>query len=359
MATRLINLLGVGTCVEDDLLEGPDNPKGLWESASLMDLNDRLLAQLGCDWSCPRPLESGWERRAPLDGLQREAEELFPRVIPDEQWVWKDPRNCLLLPFWLERLDVRPVIVLVYRNPLEVAASLQLRNGHGKLHALALWERYVRQSLAAAAGLPALVTSYSELLSAPLDWCEQVRELLGGVGVPTRPADEPHVRAFVEAGLRHQEFDTAAIADDPAFSASQRALYAALETLDGRHEAFSPPDLPPETPSTEALFAERRIAYRLQRELDALHTAQAQLEERLGSLKNAHAALEEHVSSLAGENEGLRGALAALESEKDDLADLLTAVTRSRSYRYTAPARAFHARAHRWLGRVRPNTRSS
>jgi hypothetical protein len=341
VATRLINLLGVSTCVEEDLLDGPGNPTGHWESASLTSLNERVLHQLGCDWSCPPRLAAGWQRRAALDGLREEADELFPRVMPDEQWVWKDPRNCLLLPFWMERVDVRPVVVLVYRNPLEVAASLQARDGHGKVHALALWERYVRQSLAETRGLAALVTSYERLLEAPLEWCEEMRELLGDLGVRTDPPSQRDVQAYVEAGLRHQELPAEAIGHDADVSAAQRALYAALESLDGRHDALLPPALPPETPSTEAVLEERRNASHLQRELDALQT----------QLQAAQTAHEERLSSLTRETEDLAEALAAVESEKAGLADLLTALTRSRSYRYTAPARAIHAWAHGLLRR--------
>ena len=53
-ATRLINLLGIETCVASDLLPwARDNPRGHWESRSLNDFNDRILARLGCDWTLP------------------------------------------------------------------------------------------------------------------------------------------------------------------------------------------------------------------------------------------------------------------------------------------------------------------
>ena len=42
-AARLVNLLGIPTCVEEDLLlKTEDNPRGYWESATLTGLNDRL-----------------------------------------------------------------------------------------------------------------------------------------------------------------------------------------------------------------------------------------------------------------------------------------------------------------------------
>jgi len=53
--------------------------------------------------------------------------------------VWKDPRNCLTFALWVGVLEVDPVVLLVYRNPLEIAASLRVRSGEAKVYALALW----------------------------------------------------------------------------------------------------------------------------------------------------------------------------------------------------------------------------
>ena len=67
-AARLVNLLGIPTCVEEDLLlTTADNPRGYWESATLTGLNDRLLDALGCDWTCPVELTAGWEADLALE----------------------------------------------------------------------------------------------------------------------------------------------------------------------------------------------------------------------------------------------------------------------------------------------------
>jgi hypothetical protein len=166
---RLVNLLGVPTAVEHDLPKPTsDNPKGFWESSSLVAFNTRVLTAVGSETGCPLALERGWERDPRLSVLRRQAPQVFAEVFPTAPWVWKDPRNCLTFAFWTSVLDVEPVVVLVHRNPLEIAASLRVRNGEDKAYALALWERYVRQTLAALAGLPVFVTSYETLLAEPL-----------------------------------------------------------------------------------------------------------------------------------------------------------------------------------------------
>jgi hypothetical protein len=161
-------------------------------------------------------------------------------------------------------------VVLVNRNPFEITASaLRLRSDQGRIYALALWERYLRQALTQMAGLPVLVTDYAKVLSAPLAWCEQAHTFLTGAGVPARAHRDSDVLAFIDTDLRHTEFTRADFLDDPDVSDAQRGLFVTLAELEGRHEAFSAPVLPDETPTTEALLTERRRALQLRHELDS------------------------------------------------------------------------------------------
>ena len=126
-ATRLINLLGIETCVASDLLPwARDNPRGHWESRSLNDFNDRILARLGCDWTCPVPLGRLGGRSGSRSPEGRGACRLRAG-LPDEPMGLEGPRNCLTFRFWARCLDVEPVVVLVHRNPLETTASLAAR----------------------------------------------------------------------------------------------------------------------------------------------------------------------------------------------------------------------------------------
>src|SRR5262249_39909797 len=53
-------------------------------------------------------------------------------------------------------------------------------------------------------------------------------------------------------------------------SDAQSELFASLEKLAGSHAAFSLPDLPEETPTTDALLAERRNAFRIKAQLESM-----------------------------------------------------------------------------------------
>lgn len=266
-ATRLINLLGVRVPRDEDLVPpSAKNPTGYWESMSLVAFNTRVLAAVGSDMQSPVVFEPRWEDDWRLNGLRHEAREAVRQAFPTAPWVWKDPRNCLTLSFWRSVLDVRPVVVLVNRNPLEIAAcSLRARGDNGKIYTLALWERYLRHALGQIRALPVLVTNYGQLLSAPLAWCEQTQAFLTRAGVKCDRHRDSDILASVDTRLRYAEFTRAQFLGDREVSDAQRALFLALERLQGSHDEFSPPVLPAETPTTEALLAERRRALQITR----------------------------------------------------------------------------------------------
>jgi len=258
-ATRAINLLGVSTAIEEDIVQPRlENPKGYWESASLVEFNTRLLSAVGSETGYPAVLQSGWEQSPRVVELRDVARSVVERVFPIEPWVWKDPRNCLTFAFWASVLDVRPVVVLMNRNPLEIAASLHVRDGESTVYSLALWERYVRSALGAITGLSVLVTSYEDLLSAPHAWCQRTEGFLNAEGVATSGRGDADLLDFVDVELRHARFTRCDVLDDAVVSDQQRALYLALEHLVGSYSHFSSPSIPPESPTTEALLAERR-----------------------------------------------------------------------------------------------------
>ena len=112
------------------------------------------------------------------------ARSAFVRAHPTEPWVWKDPRTCLTLSFWRHAL-VRPVAgIVVHRNPLDIARSLEQRNHMDPEYSSALWMRYMRLLLEQAGGMPLLVTGYDGLLEDPVGWSDAVRNFLGDLGMP-------------------------------------------------------------------------------------------------------------------------------------------------------------------------------
>lgn len=256
--TRIVNMLGIAIVEGNDRLEPDDhNPSGYWESKALTHMNRRLIAGLGGEDIVPGPThEPAWEKDEGLAGLREEARILVERVQPRSPWVWKDPRTCLTLPFWVEAAGVDPIVVLIHRNPVEVADSLARRDNAAEVLGLALWEHYNRAALTNAAGLPTFVLAHDELIDQPRAVAGKLAAFLRDQGLDVEdPSSE--LEAFIDPGLHRSRRNTPTRG---ALSAEQIELEAVLKRLEGPHGALAPPRLSAETPWVEPLLdLERRI----------------------------------------------------------------------------------------------------
>jgi hypothetical protein len=232
--TRLINMLGVPLTVPGDLLlPGPDNPAGFWESSVAVAVSNTLLERLGGDVFDPPELAHGWELAEPLAAVRWEARETLARVLSGDAWVLKDPRTCLTLPFFRAVMEVEPVIVMPYRNPLEVARSLDARNALPSGKAMGLWARYVRSSLDVTDGLPISVHGFEDLVADPVRHAERLRGFLDAHGLPVRDIDGAmlrEVKAFIRGALHHHRRPVDAFRR--AGTEEQLALYDRLVTAE-------------------------------------------------------------------------------------------------------------------------------
>jgi hypothetical protein len=256
--TRALGLLGGSL--------GPSESLGkFWENQRMRRLNERLLEEFGGGWECPPVLPEGWldapavraevaEGRAALAGFGRAP------VI-----VWKDPRTCTTLPFWLPLFDEPPVLVVVYRHPVEVAGSLRTRNQLGPAHSFAVWERFNRDALVNAVGHPTAVVRYVDLVEAPSGTMRRLVDALAGWGVEL-PNDPETTDMELAPGRRHHQSDAVDVFDDPISTPSQRELFGLLGELPPASDGFVLPGAPPEPSplSTEMLelAAKARFAHR-------------------------------------------------------------------------------------------------
>lgn len=249
-----------------DSLKGASriNEKGFYEQLPLRRLNDQLLERLGGSWAGPPELQLGWATDSDLDDLREEARRCVVATYPEAPWVWKDPRTCLTLPFWRTCLKTEPVALIVLRDPASIIASMCARERMTEAYALALWERYMRNVLLGAAGLPVLVTEYRELIEAPGAWTRTASAFLTRHGVSCS-SDVAAVESFVEPGLCHHPSDD--LTSLPLASSPQIELARALTALGGPHDRLEPPPLPAESLPTQWLLAERRRADEVEREL--------------------------------------------------------------------------------------------
>lgn len=160
----------------DDLFGGSeDNPDGYWEHRRFVALNERILDALGGAWDCPPSAPDRWWRAPEIRALREDADALTAEFPYAGCWGWKDPRNSLTLPFWL---DVVPQlrVVICLRDPSAVAESLKRRAMLSARLSLRLWHTYNARALAAAPADAVLVVDYDRMLRDP---ASELRRLLG------------------------------------------------------------------------------------------------------------------------------------------------------------------------------------
>ena len=221
---RVVDLLGVPLAADGLLDPAADNPAGYWEPVDLTVLNETLLLRLGGSWQAPPPLELTAHAGHVLRDRIPEARERFRALHPTAQWAWKDPRNCILLPFWSAALDERAVAVLAHRHPAEVVASLG-RRGVPPERALPLWEHYLRSALFASRDLPRIVVDYGDLVARPDQGIRRLAAFLSSEGMAL-DGEEGVARAVasIDAGLHRRRAEESSL----ALSAATRDLVATL-----------------------------------------------------------------------------------------------------------------------------------
>jgi GT2 family glycosyltransferase/glycosyltransferase involved in cell wall biosynthesis len=181
-----------------------DNPKGFWEDLDVVEFNDQLLKQLDSKWDFPALL------------IDKNLDQRFKSAIPDAKQLLsnkmeasnmlaiKDPRISLLLPFWekvFRSMSINVAYILVYRNPVDVAASLEYRNGFGSADSLDLWYLYNFACLRVLGG-DFVVVDYHKMIHSPEEQLGRIGRALGVSSVDKGRTDE-FIKRYVDKSLCH------------------------------------------------------------------------------------------------------------------------------------------------------------
>jgi len=177
------------------------NEEGFWEDADLVELNEQLLHKLDTHWYTVSPDLAKVDWSGELFSSQREqAMAILDRGFGDGALeAVKDPRLCVTLPFWLslcETLQIATSVCVINRTPLEIARSLQKRDGFPIGYGLRLYCAY-RRLIATNVSANAVTISYDQLLANPVAIMQQLAQLL-----PLSPQQEPLANA-VRSELKH------------------------------------------------------------------------------------------------------------------------------------------------------------
>ncbi len=323
-----------------DLMGATDaNPTGHWENLNVWRVNENILRRLGGNWFDPPGEElqiaaRGWAAPQLLTVLERIVDD-----AGDAPVALKDPRFGVMLPLWGEIIDDHLHPVLVIRDPIEIALSLQQRDGTPTTFTLAAWQlhmtavlRHLHQRLVTVASYPQLVgsTEHAQLIVGST--VSHLRDDLAGriTDHALKTPDPALHRNHVSFGDHEQQM-----------SVRQFELWTALASLEPGDQRI---DLP-------AHLLECGPAV-----LDTLHaeTERQTTTERLLAAEQSWAAERERSETLSIEHAADRARCAALNVEVADLSAQLEAAKANRrraehslqsiqgsaSWRVTAPLRA-------------------
>ena len=228
--TQLINLLGAD--IARDLIPAkPDNIRGFWESARVMAIHDDLLNAMGSksDPFDPVSLRPGWQETTQA---QRAKQQLMDQVDSEfagsSLFVIKDPRISRLLPLWmgvLQTLGIDVVIVIPFRNPLEVAASLAQRDAVSLPKALLLYlQSYLDIELATRSKRRAFVR-YDSLLHDWRTFQNKLDEISDMRLSPLSHTTTAEIDKYLTADLYHQRFNREDLLSNPGVPTIMVELY--------------------------------------------------------------------------------------------------------------------------------------
>ncbi|MEM8805752.1 MAG: hypothetical protein AAGF01_06975 [Cyanobacteria bacterium P01_G01_bin.38] len=211
--TRVLNLCGVSLPKTLMPPQAGNNETGFWESSKVMLVNDELLAYLKSSWDDLSVLPEGWQKPEEIKPYREKLTMTLENEFSASQlFVLKDPRICKLLPVWLEvlaALEIAPYFVLPIRHPLEVAASLERRDGLFKAHSLLLWLQHFLLAERATRQFKRVFVSYDSLLK---DWSDVVRTISAELNLDLmhfETLNRDEIDHFLNPGLRHHK-----LADD-------------------------------------------------------------------------------------------------------------------------------------------------
>lgn len=197
-----------------------ENPKGFFENQEIVSFNDRLLRHISLSWdSLGFIWEENFEKELFKD-LFFEANDILSENFSNSSfWAIKDPRLCILLPFWQRVIhhfySCEISYLLCLRNPLESYLSQKERNitdpsfhiiGSEQDAFLLMWYTYIRKAISSIDSDFCLCVSYENVILNPLMEFERVARFLGAC--PNDDVGRALEKDFIEKKLRHHNATT-------------------------------------------------------------------------------------------------------------------------------------------------------
>lgn len=320
--TRVVSLLGCDL-PKDLMAANPTNEAGHWESSAIARLNDEILSSAGSTWHDWLAFNPGWYASPKAaEFKERALAALAEEFGTSRLFVLKDPRICRFAPFWLDVIEtagVRPAVIMPVRNPLEVAESLETRNGFDPALGHLLWLRHVLEAEAGTRGLRRFHCSYEGLLGGWPRLISGTQEQLGISWPRLSNLVSEEVEAFLTDRLRHHRQSSKSVSDNPLLSAWLREAFAIFSRWADEGESTADhvaldgirAELDGAAPAFARLISAGRQSAQQAKALDA---SLKEAEARLGAAEAAVAAHQQQVQQFEHQLEEARAALSSSQA---------------------------------------------
>ena len=200
--TRLVNMMGAYFGPEEiSTGANQENPKGSCERRDVRRINDQLLAAVGGDWDQVSGFSPDTFCGSPFKSFYSDISEVIKELDQHGTWVIKEPCLCLTWPVWARFLK-SPLAIFVYRSPIQIARSLEKRNGIPLHTAIGLWESYMRSALEWMSKIPVIPVRYETLVHDPVNTTIKLFDSISAYGVADlHLPDREKIEEFVDPDL--------------------------------------------------------------------------------------------------------------------------------------------------------------
>ena len=190
------------------------NEKGYFENNILYRINEKLLAQINSSW------DDTFYDEEKLYNI-KDVEELRVAIKSEFQYAEtfsiKDPRLAFLFPIYkqvLNELDINIKIILPYRNPIEIATSLNKRNGMPLEKGLLLWAYHFLLAEKFSRGYNRVFVEFDKLITDTSPVIDTISSKLFLNFKDKYNQNKKEIDAFLEPSLKHHNISMDNLSDN-------------------------------------------------------------------------------------------------------------------------------------------------
>ena len=209
----VLDLIGLDFGSELMKPHAEQNPKGFFENVFIQRLDESIFRDAKYSWNDYNFNIHSIEVDRKIY-VKKAQNILLKEFKYTNKFAIKDPRICLLFPIWEEACNERNIdikVIIPCRNPLEVALSLQKRNGFSIEKGLILWLHHFFNAELFSRGTSRIFTTFDELLE---ETPKTLKKLSTFTNTKLSKYRIEQIEDFLDSNIKHNNIPIENFADD-------------------------------------------------------------------------------------------------------------------------------------------------